>query len=327
MSKKKIKTEFIVLGMIIVVLALLLILNNKNSVHYKLPEIESMTLKDIEKIEINKVETGITLLRDNDKFVIYPQNYATDTSKIESILGAVANFKLITLISKTGDYERYGLKDDHKIVVKVYKKGASTIANEFEIGNTASTHGQTFVKIKGDKKVYHAMGSFRNHFDVKMDELRDKVVMKFDKNEITEININKEKQAFHFAKNIETPPAPVMIKKEGEKELPKPKEEVAWVSKNGKKVDQSQLDSLIDQMTLLKCDEYVEGKKNEDYKEPIFSVYLKGAKDYSLSIFKKLEDKEGKYPAISSESPYPFLLPSYKVDNIINKTKDMGDKK
>jgi len=38
-------------------------------------------------------------------------------------------------------------------------------------------------------------------------------------------------------------------------------------------------------------------------------------------------DNKGNYPAISSENPYPFLLASYKADQIMKKPEDLLEKK
>jgi hypothetical protein len=61
----------------------------------------------------------------------------------------------------------------------------------------------------------------------------------------------------------------------------------------------------------------------EDGQEPVFSVTVAGSRDYTLRIFTKQDTESGKYPALSSESPYPFLLSTYKAERIIKKEKDL----
>ena len=46
-----------------------------------------------------------------------------------------------------------------------------------------------------------------------------------------------------------------------------------------------------------------------------------------ISIFKKLENNGNNYPAISSCNPYPFLLSSYKAEDIMKDPKDLIQKK
>ncbi len=57
--------------------------------------------------------------------------------------------------------------------------------------------------------------------------------------------------------------------------------------------------------------------------EPVFNITLKGTKEYTLRIFAKQEGDNGKYPALSSESGFPFLLATYGAERIIKKPKDL----
>jgi len=104
---------------------------------------------------------------------------------------------------------------------------------------------------------------------------------------------------------------------------------------DGEKGKKSQLDSLINQLTSLSCQEYIEDKTKEDFKTqpPIYTLKLKGSKDYIITFFPKPETKEGeetpqggeKYPVISSENAYPFLLSSWKAEQIMKKPEDLMD--
>lgn len=342
---KNIKKEYIILGVIIVVLFFYLLVRKTDRVQYDIPEIAAVKVEDIDKIEISKPGQTIKLVKKDDKWVIDPQAYPTDEDKIKRITDTVSQLILTDLASKARNYSRYDLDKEKVIGVKAYNK--DKVVREFEIGKAAPTYGHTFVKIAGDNYVYYARESFRSHFDVKPGELRDKVVMKLDSNEISEVEIEKEGKKYLFAKKVKTiepePPAPAKDdKKEGEKKAEtkppvpqKPEEEISWLMPDGKKGDKTNLDSLINQVTNLSCDKYIEGKTKEDFKNeaPIYTLKLKGTKDYIISIFKKPEKKEdddtssGEYPAISSENPYPFLLPSWKGDQVMKKPEDLIEKK
>ena len=50
---------------------------------------------------------------------------------------------------------------------------------------------------------------------------------------------------------------------------------------------------------------------------PLYTVQLKGAKDYHLSIFAKLKDDDPDFPAVSSENDYPFLLSKAIAEGIM----------
>jgi hypothetical protein len=248
---------------------------------------------------------------------------------------------LTDLASKAKNYTLYDLGKDKAIHVIAFTK--DTPVREFDIGKTASTYGHTFVKLKDNPNIYYARESFRNHFEMKADELRDKVVMKLDSNEISEVSINKEGKDYLFTKNVAKVEPPVIAKdqeKPGEPaakpqaEPKKPEEQITWVMPDGKKGKKDQVDGLINQVTNLSCQEYIDGKTKEDFKtlEPIYTLKLKGAKDYMITVYPKVEkekpeDKESpgadKYPVISSESPYPFYLTSWKAEQLMKKPDEL----
>ena len=78
-------------------------------------------------------------------------------------------------------------------------------------------------------------------------------------------------------------------------------------------------------MSDLRCDEFLEGEGiSEEEQSPVFAVTVKGSKDFTLRIFAKQDGEgEGKYPALSSESPYAFLLSTYRAERIIKKKTDL----
>lgn len=319
MKKGKIKTEYIILGIIILLLAYL-ILKNPDKIHYELPEINSIDKEDITKIDIIKPGETINLVRKEKKWFIGPHNYPTNKTKIDKILDLIGSFRLSALVSESKNYSIYGLDKDNKIAVKVYKK--NQVLREFEIGKAVSTYRHTFVRLSKDKNVYHARSNFRSDFNLKIDDLRDKVVMKFDKNEISEIYVTKDKIQIHFVKNIKPAEVKPGEKKDKNKSVP-PKDDVTWVNKDGKTGNKDKLDSIINQLSNLSCDQFIEDKSKDDLKDPIYTLLLRGSKDYSIHIFKKLEKDSGKYPAVSSENPYPFLLSSNKAKSIMGKPEDL----
>ena len=100
-------------------------------------------------------------------------------------------------------------------------------------------------------------------------------------------------------------------------------EQEAWISADGRAGIKTELDAILSDLSDLRCDDFLEGESPDQSMEPIFSVTVKGTKDYTLRIFTKQEDDNGNYPALSSESPYPFLLSTYRAERIIKKDKDL----
>jgi hypothetical protein len=335
---KSMKKETLILGVVIIALLGYLLLRKTNRVHYDIPTLDTVKVEDIDKIEIKKADKTIVLMKKEDNWVIEPNGYPTDKTKIDNITKNVAGLTLTDLASRSKNYTRYDLLKDKSIAVKAFQK--DKVLRDYEIGKVASTYGHTFVKIKDDENVYYARESFRNHFDVKLDDLRDKSVMKVDTNEISQLEFTSEGKSYLLSKDVKKiePAAPEgQQEKDGKKEAQPvtptaPQEEINWILPDGKKGKKAQVDSLIKQFTDLSCQEYIEGKTKEDFasQAPLYTLRLKGSKDFTLTIFPKSEAKgddntggSGNYPAISSENPYPFFLTSWKAEQIMKKPEDI----
>jgi hypothetical protein len=332
---KSMKKEFIILGVIIVVLLAYLFFRSSDKVHYTIPELEEIKAETIDKIEIKRTDMTITLEKKDDKWLIQPQGYPVSENRITRLVDTIGKLTLTDLASRSKNYTLYDLHDEKVIHVKAFEKDEAI--RQFDVGKTASTYGHTFVRLDGDSNVYYARESFRSFFEAKVDNLRDKVVMKVDANEISEITIEKADKAFLFSKNVKPAAAPTPPEtKEGEETPAAPQaaaEEITWLTPDGKKGKKTALDSLINQFGELSCQEYIEDKSKEDLEKqaPLYTLKLKGSKDYVIKIFPKPGKKEGdeesatgtNYPAISSESPYPFVLASWKGDQIMKSPEDL----
>jgi hypothetical protein len=315
MKHIKAKNEYIILGVVMVAMLLYLVLRNPDRINYQLPGLSSITRNEISRIDIVKAGQTIRLEKKDSQWSIQPQGFTADPAKINTIVDAIFDLRLTALVSESKNYFPYGLDNENKIVVKAYKN--EQVLREFLIGNAASTYSHTYVKLVNDPRVFHARNSFRGDFDQKIDSLRDKTVLKFDKNEISAVEISSATEKILFSKNVK----PIEVKADEKKApgqvVPPPGEE-SWLMADGKPGNTGELNAIIDQTSQLTCEQFLEGKTKDDFQAPIYTVLLKGRKDFQLSIYQK-EEKAISYAAISSESPYPFLLSSYTADNIMKK--------
>jgi hypothetical protein len=315
MKSVKAKTEYIILGAVIAAMLLYLVLRNPDRINYQLPGLPSITRAEISRIDIAKAGESIRLEKKDDLWLIQPQGFSSDPVKINAMVDAVFNLSLTALVSESKNYSPYGLDKENQIAVKAYKN--EQLLREFSVGNAASTYNHTYVKLANDPRVFHAKNSFRSDFDQKADSLRDKTVLKFDKNEISAIEINSGAEKILFTKNVK----PVDVKPNEENpqaQAVPPQGETSWLMADGKPGNLAELNGIIDQASQLNCEQFIEGKTKDDFKEAIYAVQLKGHKDFRLAIYAK-EEKAVNYAAVSSESPYPFLLSSYMAENIMKK--------
>jgi hypothetical protein len=80
---------------------------------------------------------------------------------------------------------------------------------------------------------------------------------------------------------------------------------------------------LLTTLASLTCDKYINDRSKETFSAPIYAVKLKGAQDYQLDIFAKIQKDDENYPAVSSASDYPFFLSDSKVQQIMINPEEM----
>lgn len=307
----KLKKEYFLLGAVIIGLCAYLVFKKTDRTLYQLPELSEVSKDEISKLQIRTADSTIDMKKKGEAWVIGPKEYPADADRVKDMLDAIASLKLTTLISESKNYIRYDLNKAKKLAVKALS--GDTVLREFEIGKTASTYQHTFVKLAGDPNVYHARGYFRIKFDNTLDEFRNQTVLTFQKEEIREVKIVNGKDKFIIAgKEV----SEKKTENKAEKKSPDaPLKKMVWETVSGKPVDGVKLNRMVSSLSDLECDSYIEDAVKADFKDPVFSVTLKGKKDYTLSVFPMLKADDEYYPAISSESPYVFLLTDSQVDS------------
>ena len=333
----RLKKEYIILAVIIIALSVYLYKRSSDRTLYELPKIPKVTQKDITKLQITKGKTAIVLNKKDDKWYIEPAGYPADANKVKDMLNALENFTLTALVSESKDYNRYELDPEQKINVKAWQ--GDDLKLDFDLGKTASSYRHTFVRPSGEERVFHARGNLKNSFDLSVDQLREKAVLAFNPTDIQQVEISKDQQSLAFTRT----PVPVEVKtpqtekKESSSEVKTPDTEkkespsppaqrLVWQAANGKPANEAALNQLLSTLSNLRCEKFIDDRKKEDYTSPLFTLQLKGPKDYSLAIFAKAEDKDTAFPAVSSSSDYPFQLSDNQVNRIMKAPDDFLQK-
>ncbi|MCK4235887.1 MAG: DUF4340 domain-containing protein, partial [Candidatus Krumholzibacteria bacterium] len=181
---------------------------------------------------------------------------------------------------------------------------------------TASTR-HTFVRLDDDHRVYQARGDIRRPFDLEVDKLRDKSVVKFDRETVTGITVASGEGSLLLNKTdasaVVTPPEPEDTVQTG----PPPQ----WRTEDGRAGDEKVIDRIISTLAGLKCDGYIGGRTKDDFADPVCIITVECSERVSLSIFEKRDDN--KHPAVSSQNDYPFLLPEWRVKQIMKKPEEL----
>jgi hypothetical protein len=315
---RKFKKEYVVLSIIIVLSIVFLVLKKSDQIKYSLPELSRVEVNEIFKIEISKKGELIRVVKDGENWRIGKQAFLADISKVDKMKKIIADLEITELISKADNLDRYGLTDSEKLEVRAFNQEGKVL-REFEIGNVSSTNQHTYVKIKQDKNVYHARESFKQDFKQSVSDFRDKNVLKFDREEITDLSIKYDTLNLTMKKTVNK--VKPDSKKKGNAEITK----IVWKDLQGKEMKKETVDSILDKTSKLSCSKYLTEEEHLSLiKEAniLFTLDLKGASDYQLKFYRKKDEKSSEYPVVSSQNKYPFYLSEYSADSIMKKDKD-----
>lgn len=303
------KKEIAILFFIIAVLVFYIYSEKDEKTHYDLPGIEQFDADVISKIHIRKKDMEIAIVKENDIWFVGDRKYPADSVLIDNMTGTITGLTLTALASESGNYAIYELGKEKRIEVEVYE--GDKLLRKITIGKPATSFRHTFIMLDDDPRVYHAEGNIRSVFDKKVSDLRDKKVMAFT-DEITGLVLKKDEKELKIVKTT----APISVDITGEEGAEQEPQDAgpAWTTADGRPVKSDEVDSIINTLSGFQCDEFLEDKIKKELNSPIFTAALSGVKTYTISIFGK---QGNTYPAISSESPYPFLISEWKANKIM----------
>ena len=308
--------EYLILAVIIAALAGYLVLHKTNQVQYQLPTLQKLAAKDISRVTLKKGDRTIELKKKDDQWIILPQGYPAAQNKIKSIVDAISSLSVTAMVSEGGDGFPYELDAKHRIVVTAFNGDKKV--RSFDVGKVAPTYRHTFIELPHDKHIYHAETNIRTTFDQTADALRDKQILAFDTSGITGMEITRGKDVRQL--KLVSPPVNVTAAKpemKNGKAVAPPQPAPKWTDAGGKTVDQSTVAKFIRKLSDLKCQAFIDGKKKTDYTQPIYTVKLIGQKDHTLTLFDPAGKKAENYPAVTSDSDYPFFLSKYEAEDIM----------
>ncbi len=296
------KKEYLILFALILILGAYLLFHKENKNNYTLPEIEKIDISKITGLVIGKKQSPIKFTKKQGIWLVGDNKYPADSSSIEKMLDTLKTMKLSALVSQKEDLRRYDLDDENRILVKAITE--QKMAFEFTLGKTAPSLNHTFVRLKDDKNIYSANGSFRPDFDKTLENFRDKKVMEFKEASIKQISLEKD----GTSKTI--------IAKEGKKGIEDAS--ITWTSGDGTSVDKKIVSNLLSAVSFLKCENYLDDDtKNKLEKEkPLCKIHLKNENNMDLTLFKI--DTQDNLIGISSMNEYVFAISQFTGKEIVS---------
>lgn len=303
----KLKKEYVILFLIIAALVLYISLRKDSRIQYEIPEITEVSPDSISGIVIGGSEGEILLTKKDNKWLLGADKYTADTYKVKKMISFLEKPVLMTVVSDSMDYMRYGLDDKNRITVKALS--GESPERVVEIGYQADIQNSTFIKLKNDQRVYCAKDDLRDIFSIDIDDIRDKTVLSFDIDKVNSVRVSKDGKEFEFNKNEVS---------SGEEDK---NTAFQWEAGDGKIVDASLMNSILDDMLKIKCSEYIYNAEDNEPGNPVYVIRVNNGNEHVLTVFPKKEDD---YRAESSDNPTPFSLYSWRIDNIIEKFDKMS---
>jgi hypothetical protein len=262
------------------------------------------------------------LTRKDGSWLVSPGDYPADTRLVDRMLDDLAALKVTALISETQNYARYDLDDSHQIRVTAYQDGK--VARAFSIGKAADTMRHTHIILAEDPNVYHAQGNFRNDFDQSVENLRDKTVLAFKPEEVTEFVIETADRSLTITKTAASQPVAETGSSAEKPEEDKPAMEPSWQISNGPTVDTQTVASLLADLAALKCRTYLTDRAQTDFSQPTYRIRIQSGETSTLEIFPPADEDAGEVPARSSLRSDPFTLSDFDLDPIKDFLADLN---
>jgi hypothetical protein len=321
----KVKKEYAILLVVIVALGLYLFFRSTDRTTYSLPELPRLKTQDLTKIEISKEGRTVTLTRQDGSWRVSPGDYPADTRLVDRMLDDLAALKVTALVSETHNYARYDLDDSHRVRVTAYQNNA--VARDFQIGKAAETMRHTHIVLAQDPNVYHAQGNFRNDFDQSVESLRDKSVLAFKPDDVTEFTIETADRALTITKTAAPQPVEETASPSDKGEEDKPAEASTWQISNGPTVGKESVKGLLADLAGLKCRAYLTDRAKTDFSQPTYRIRIQSGETSTLEIFAPADENASEVPARSSLRSDPFTLSDFDLDPIKDFLADLNGNK
>jgi hypothetical protein len=316
----KVKKEYAILSVVIIALGLYLFFRNTDRTTYTLPELPAVKTQDLTKVEIGKGDQTVVLTRRDEDWFVAPGDYPADVNSVNRMLSALADLKVTALISETRNYARYELDPPQQIRVTAYQ--GDKAMRTLQIGKAADTMRHTHITLSEDPNVYHAQGNFRQDFDQSVESLRDKTILAFKSDEITEFSIDTRDRNVALKKT--DAPQPPEDKAAASEADPGKASDSAWVTADGQAVANAAVERLLSSLSRMKCRAYLTDQAKSDLASPAYRIRIKGAEESLLEIFDPADDTATEVPARSSLREDPFTLSDFDIDPLKDFLADLN---
>jgi hypothetical protein len=314
------KKEYLLLIVAIVGLSALLFYQKQGKTNYQLPQLEVLK-GEADRLVLEKGGERVELRRVDGRWVIEPQGWRANQERVENMVAELRKVKLGALVSEKKNYRLYELTPEKRVTAALYQ--GDRLLRQLAIGKCSRTFRQTYIMLKDDPRVYQALGNLKNNFFTSVSELRDKTVLKIGKEElaaIDEVVLEQEKGGRKETLKLVRAAAAAAGEKAGDAAKTdggkdKKAAPAVWKLPDGKPAQAGAVKSLLQTLSHLECQNFIDDPGPEAFAKPAFRVVARGGgKEFWLAL---LPLKDGAYPARSSYVKEVFRLPKWRADRIV----------
>jgi len=242
---------------------------------------------------------ALTLAKEGRRWLIGEKKYPADQAKVEAMLKALSNIKILETVSASGDSDRYGLEEASRLVITVSKGGK--VLRTICAGKASSASNQSYAYVDGEKDVLLVAGKLRSEFDKTAESLRDRTIWNVKGESVTRVDSDFSRSPRDIA-GSGTRRIPFLIEKAGEGVTWK---EVAVHGASGE-LDTTKVSAWVDSIASIRADSFAPEVTPTPAQNLGTITLTASGKAMTLSIVRKEGDT--KYLCASSESPYLFYL-------------------
>lgn len=191
MNKLKTYREYIILAAIAAGLLLYIIFRTAGNINYNLPEPSSVNADDINKVSIEGSNIDLEFSRTGSQWFIEPEGWHAENSNLTPIVKALADIKIIDLISTSGNPEVYDLGESQRVKVTAYN--GDDILREIYVGKVSSTGIYTYMMLPGDDNIYSVRGNMASRISDKK-SMRDKKFLQVNRDSIQTVILSHSEE-------------------------------------------------------------------------------------------------------------------------------------
>src|SRR5688572_280733 len=179
-------------------------LNNREDVPEDAKEkaFASVTADDIEEIQITSAsgQTSRAQKVDGAWKIVAPEAADADQSELSSITSSLATLELQRVVDEKGaDVKAYGL-DPPRFEVEFRAKGDKE-PRRIQFGERTPTGGDLYARVAGQPRVFLVSSFLDSTFNKDTFALRDKTVIRIDRDKVDRLEIVADKRSVPLAKN------------------------------------------------------------------------------------------------------------------------------